>query len=150
MIKMYNPLRQFAFLLGAAFLLIGCSQAAGPTLTAPEALAKAQAAELTLIDIRTPMEWRQTGVAPLALRIDMQNPKGPEGFADKVLTAVQGDKSAPIAIICRTGNRSGYMQQELMARGFSNVYNVSEGMVGSKAGPGWIRRGLPIESCTNC
>jgi hypothetical protein len=37
-----------------------------------------------------------------------------------------------------------------MARGFTNVYNVSEGMAGSKAGPGWIRRGLPIESCKNC
>ena len=150
MTKMYKSLRQLAILLGAAVLFIGCSQAAGPTLTAPEALAKAQAAELTLIDIRTPMEWRQTGVAPLALRINMQDPKGPEGFADSVLTAVRGDKSAPIAIICRTGNRSSYMQQELMARGFTNVYNVSEGMAGSKAGPGWIRRGLPIESCKNC
>lgn len=148
--KMYQYVRQFTLSLGAALLFIGCSQAAGPTLTAPETLDKAQAHELTLIDIRTPMEWRQTGVAPLALRIDMQDPKGPEGFADKVLAAVQGDKSAPIAIICRTGNRTGYMQQELMARGFTNVYNVSEGMAGSKAGPGWIRRGLPIESCKNC
>lgn len=150
MTKTHNPLRQIAVLLGAALLSIGCSRADGPTLSAPEALDKAQAAELTLIDIRTPMEWRQTGVAPFALRIDMQDPQGPEGFADKVLTAVRGDKSAPLAIVCRTGSRSGYMQQELLARGFTNVYNISEGMSGSAAGPGWIRRGLPIVSCKNC
>jgi rhodanese-related sulfurtransferase len=150
MTNRYKHPRQFAILLGAALLFIGCSQAAGPTLTAPEALARAQAGELTLIDIRTPDEWRQTGVAAVARRINMQDPQGPEGFAAKVLAAVQGDKSASIAIICRTGNRSGHMQQELMARGFSNILNVSEGMAGGKAGPGWIQRGLPVESCTNC
>ncbi len=81
--------------LSVAVLLIGCSQPAGPTLTPSETLAKARAGELTLIDIRTPMEWRQTGVAPLARRIDMHDPKGPAGFAEKVLAAVQGDQVGP-------------------------------------------------------
>ena len=42
------------------------------------------------------------------------------------------------------------MQKELEARGFTRVYNVKEGMVGSGAGPGWIKRGLPVEPCKQC
>ncbi|MBK1717123.1 rhodanese-like domain-containing protein [Thiocystis violacea] len=149
---LYRPIRRLAVLIAASFLAIGCSQAAdsGLTLTPEAALAKAQAGEITLVDIRTPGEWRQTGVAPMARRIDMRNPKDPSGFADRVLKEVGGDKSAPIALICRTGNRSGYLQQELRSLGFTNIHNVPEGMAGSKAGPGWIRRGLPVQPCPNC
>jgi len=36
------------------------------------------------------------------------------------------------------------------AQGFTQVYNVKEGMVGSTAGPGWLKRGLPVERCAQC
>ena len=55
--------------------------------------------------------------------------------------------SDPIALICRTGNRTTQVQRYLQGQGFTNVYNVKEGMAGSGAGPGWIKRGLPVESC---
>ncbi|MBK1721466.1 rhodanese-like domain-containing protein [Thiocystis violacea] len=147
---LYKRFSWLTALLAALLLSVGCSEAAGPNLSPEEALAKAQAGEITLIDIRTPPEWRQTGVAPVAQRIDMADPKGPSAFLSKLLDSVGGDKSAPIALICRTGNRSTYLQEQLQSVGFTNVYNVPEGMAGSKAGPGWIRRGLPIQSCTNC
>ncbi len=131
-------------------LLTACLSEAGPTLTAPEANDQARTGALTLIDIRTPEEWRQTGVAAGAVRIEMRNPKGPDGFAEAVLAAVKGDRNAPIALICRTGNRTTYMQKELEARGFTHVYNIKEGMVGSAAGPGWIKRGLPVQACKQC
>jgi rhodanese-related sulfurtransferase len=132
-------------LLSAA-LLAACQTSQGPTLTAPEALTRTQAGELTLVDIRTPKEWRQTGVAEGALRIDMTS----RTFVDDLLGAVDGNKDAPIAIICRTGNRTTYTQRALMERGFSSVYNVKEGMAGSGAGPGWLRRGLPVQRCETC
>ncbi len=137
---MYTGVRWFPVLLAASLLVIGCSRASGPDLTPQAALARAQTGEITLIDIRTPPEWRQTGVAPMAQRIDMRDPRGPAGFANRVLGSVGGDTSAPIVLICRTGNRSSHMQQALQALGFTNLYNVPEGMVGSKAGPGWISR----------
>ena len=143
-------LRTFAVLLATALLAVGCSEAAGPSLSPEEALTKAQAKEITLVDIRTPPEWRQTGVAPVAELIDMADPKGPQAFLEKLLRSVGGDKSAPIALICRTGNRSGYLQEQLQSLGFTNVYNVPEGMAGSSAGPGWIRRGMPIRPCKDC
>jgi rhodanese-related sulfurtransferase len=80
----------------------------------------------------------------------MRNPKGPDGFAEAVLAQVKGNRDAPIALICRTGNRTTYMQKELEARGFTHVYNIKEGMVGSAAGPGWIKRGLPVQACKQC
>lgn len=137
-------------LIVAAVLLAGCLPAAGPTLTTPQAFERTQSGEVTLIDIRTPMEWRQTGVAEGAHLIDMLHPKGPAGFADRVLAEVGGDKSAPIALICRTGNRSGQMQRELMDRGFTNVYNVTGGMVGNPGATGWTTAGLPVQACTRC
>ncbi|EXJ15901.1 rhodanese-like domain-containing protein [Imhoffiella purpurea] len=151
MIKPYRSIRSLSsLLLGVALLFIGCAQAAGPQISPTEALDMANRGELTLIDVRTPIEWRQTGVAPMAHRIDMQDPKGPDGFARHVLDEVGGDKSAPIGLICRTGNRSRYMQQELLSRGFTHVYDVEEGMAGNPNGPGWIRRGLPVQSCSDC
>ncbi len=144
------PLKRQALALFTALLLTACLSEAGPTLTAPEANDQARTGALTLIDIRTPEEWRQTGVAAGAVRIEMRNPKGPDGFAEAVLAEVKGDRNAPIALICRTGNRTTYMQKELEARGFTHVYNIKEGMVGSAAGPGWIKRGLPVQPCKQC
>lgn len=37
------------------------------------------------------------------------------------------------------------MQRVLREAGFTQVYNIKEGMAGSAAGPGWIKRGLPVQ-----
>jgi rhodanese-related sulfurtransferase len=130
--------------------LTGCSAPAGPELSAPAAMAQVESGRLTIVDIRTPQEWRQTGVGKGVQRLDMRHPGGPDGFAAEILERVDGDRSAPIGLICRTGNRSGHMQRFLMDNGFTQVFNVREGMAGSSAGPGWIRRGLPVEPCARC
>ena len=127
-----------------------CSRDSGPTLAAPEAYAQAQAGKLTLIDIRRPDEWRQTGVAKDALQINMAHPQGTAGFVQQVTAELGGDRNAPIGLICRTGNRTTQMQQVLREAGFTQVYNIKEGMAGSAAGPGWIARGLPLQACDRC
>lgn len=137
-------------------LLLGVSLAAcarhepGAEISASEAYQRAQAGELKLVDIRRPDEWRQTGIAQGAIRLDMRQPGGPQGFAEALLREVDGNRDAPVAIICRTGNRTTQLQQALRAQGFTQVYNVREGMAGSAAGPGWIRLGLPVEPCARC
>ena len=125
-----------------------CSRDSGPSLAAPDAYAQAQAGKLTLIDIRRPDEWRQTGVAKDALQINMA--QGDAGFVAQVAAETGGDKNAPIGLICRTGNRTTQMQQVLREAGFTQVYNIKEGMAGSAAGPGWIARGLPLQACDRC
>ena len=139
-----------ASVLTMALTLAACSTESGPTLSAPEAFEKAKAGELTLIDIRRPDEWRQTGVAEGAVRVNMVHPQGVQGFVRQISAEVSGQRDAPIGLICRTGNRTTHMQKALQEAGFTNVYHIPEGMVGSGAGPGWIARGLPVDPCKTC
>lgn len=141
-----NVFLRFQFLLCALLAL----PAAAQQMSATEARDAVQAGQLTLIDIRTPREWQQTGVAPGAVRINMLHPQGATGFLNEVLAKVGGDRTAPIALICRTGNRTTQVQKFLQGQGFTRVYNVREGMAGSSAGPGWIARKLPVDSCASC
>jgi len=141
-----RPFFSLAVLLAALFLAAPVH--AAPDLSAPEALAAAQAGKLKLIDIRTPAEWRETGVAPGAGRVDFY--RGPDVLVPYLLQQVKGDRNAPIALICRTGNRTTQAQKYLQSIGFTQVYNVKEGMKGSAAGPGWLKRGLPVAPCAAC
>jgi rhodanese-related sulfurtransferase len=117
------------------------SQADSSVLTAPEAYAAMQAGELILVDVRRPEEWQMTGIAEGAVPLDMRR----RDFLVELDRLSGPDRDVPIAIICRTGNRTGYLMSELVPRGFANVRNVSEGMMGSQAGKGWLAHGLPIE-----
>ena len=115
-----SPLRRLChrILVLAAVLLPALSSpaSAAPAEISPdEALARAKAGELTLVDVRSPREWRETGVAAGALRLDMNQPDGADGFVKAVLERVGGDRNAPLAFICRTGNRSGQVQRLLAA-----------------------------------
>lgn len=111
---------------------------------APEAaLAEAQAGERLLIDLRTPAEWRRTGVAAAATTLDFNASGGGDSFVGQVLALVDGDRSHPIALICARGNRSGRAWRLLHEAGFRDVKDVAEGMLGNDLGPGWLGRGLP-------
>jgi len=150
MVITMKHMTRFAVALLISLAVVPVVRASGDILSAPEALAAAEAGQLTIIDIRTPPEWRQTGVAKGVALIDMQHPGGAQGFTAALLQKVGGDKNAPIALICRTGNRTTMVQRYLESQGFTRVYNIKEGMAGSAAGPGWLRRGLPVESCGQC
>jgi rhodanese-related sulfurtransferase len=105
---------------------------------------------VTLIDVRTPQEWRRTGIAAGAKRADILDRDGIEGFIGAVLAAVEGDRRRPVALICARGFRSTRAQALLHKRGFATVYNVREGMLGRDGAKGWIAAGLPLEPCPAC
>lgn len=138
----------FSSVLSVALGVGGCGAEAGLQLSAPEAEQALARHELTLIDIRTPQEWRETGIAAGAIPITMHQDE--QAFVAAVLRAVNGNRDAPLGLICRTGNRSAFIQQVLRNAGFTRVYDISEGMAGSRAGPGWVRRGLPVVPCPPC
>ena len=140
--------RQLPLLLCAALIFAAPISRAEPDMPAPAAYAAAQAGKLMLIDIRTPEEWRHTGIVPGAGRVDFY--RGPQVLLQSVLQMTNGDKTAPIALICHVGVRTTHAQQFLQKQGFTQVYNIKEGMAGSAAGPGWLKRGLPVESCRQC
>lgn len=119
-------------------------------VTAAQAYASGQAGQRMIIDVRTPAEWRQTGMPAGSTAVSLHQADGLDGFLQGVLDAVDGDRAAPIAVICRTGNRSRIAHAFLVEHGFTNVQDVSEGMVGGSNGPGWLSRGLPVEACVQC
>ncbi|MHB1083439.1 MAG: rhodanese-like domain-containing protein [Thiobacillus sp.] len=134
--------------LVAALILAmnACSTSIDSTLTAPDAYAMAQSGNLTLIDVQRPDEWRDTGIAQGAIHIDMTSTQGAAGFVQQTIDKLNGNMHEPIGLISQAGNRSENAQQTLHSAGFTHVYNIKEGMLGSSAGPGWIARGLPVET----
>ena len=112
----------------------------GDQLTVAEAHTQALSGDILLVDIRTPKEWRATGIGEAAAPLDMRR----EDFVQALTQLVKGDLAAPVALICARGVRSARLSNQLTEAGFSNIIDVPEGMLGSAAGPGWVRAGLPV------
>lgn len=136
-------------MLTRRFLLAGFAFAALPLplqaqqsdlMSADEVHRLAASGEIVLIDVRTPQEWKTTGVAENAHTIAMQDP----ALGNKLASVTGGDIDRPIALICATGIRSGRVASVMARAGYTKVYSVDEGMHGSASGPGWLRRGLPL------
>ena len=113
---------------------------AGEAIDAPTAHEYAMDNKITLIDIRRPDEWKKTGSGEGANRLDMRR----DDFIAELDKITGGDRSKPVALICARGVRSARMTNRLNDAGFTNIIDVPEGMLGSASGPGWIKRGLPL------
>lgn len=111
-----------------------------PRLSVAEAFSAAGAGSITLVDIRTPREWRSTGVPVGSVQIDMRR----DDFTEALSRALGGNRAAPVALICARGVRSARMVRRMAEAGFSQIMDVPEGMLGSGAGPGWIAGNLPV------
>lgn len=112
------------------------------TLSTPDAHGAAVSGDIILVDIRRPDEWQRTGIGEGAVPIDMRR----KDFTDVLLTKTGGRTDTPVALICARGVRSRNMTRRLTEAGFTNIIDVPEGMLGSGAGPGWLKRGLPTVS----
>jgi rhodanese-related sulfurtransferase len=88
-----------------------------------------QAAGALLVDVRQPDEW-STGHAPNARLI-------PLGSLPSRLSEIPRDQE--VLLICRSGNRSGSAQRQLLQLGYEQVFNVSGGM------NAWAGAGLPVD-----
>jgi rhodanese-related sulfurtransferase len=86
--------------------------------------------EIQLVDCREPYEWeagRVVGSVHIPLNAIMAG-----GGADL-------DKERPVAVICRSGNRSELATMMFQARGYE-AHNVEGGI------EAWAAEGLPIEA----
>ena len=132
--------------LGAAVYAQGLlkPQDLGTVMSPAEAHAQASAGKIVLIDVRTPQEWRETGVPASAHAVTMH--QDGKAFLEALAKLTGGDRNRPVAIICRTGNRTTALQGQLKQIGFTNILNVAEGVAGGRNGPGWQRSGLPMRA----
>ncbi|MEL6168671.1 MAG: rhodanese-like domain-containing protein [Pseudomonadota bacterium] len=110
-------------------------------IAADAAHAQAAAGEIWIIDIRRPDEWARTGTPEGAIPLDMRR----DDFLQALATATAADPDRPVALICARGVRSHRLTQRLQDAGIAPVLDISEGMLGSSAGPGWLDRGLPTD-----
>lgn len=114
--------------------------ASGDILSVDDAFAQAQREEIILVDIRSQDEWVETGVASVARPVSMHD----QEFLSEIRTIAREADGRPIALICATGGRTAWLMTALSHHGITNLVDVSEGMMGSSAGPGWLRAGLPV------
>lgn len=132
-------------LVGLVLALGALHASADHSIPAPDGYAVAQNDETVFIDIRRPEEWHETGVAEGAELLSLEkHPQGPQGFLRDLIALADGDPTQSITLICRTGNRTGMLQEILQESGFTNVHHIGEGMMGSDDGPGWLDRELPV------
>jgi rhodanese-related sulfurtransferase len=125
-------------------------ESGGQVIAADRAMQLAAADEMVLVDVRSPQEWRQTGVPAGARMVTIHQPDGLIGFLKEMNDTLGADHSRPIALICARGNRSTLASSALAEAGYTQIYNIREGMLGSPDGPGWLARGLPTEPCGQC
>lgn len=86
-----------------------------------------------LIDVRTVEEYERLH-APEVKRVILHTD------ITRTPDLLPADKSTPIYLICRSGNRSGKAAKLLMDVGFTEVFNVTGGMLS------WLEHGFPVES----
>ncbi len=114
------------------------AQPAVRPLPAQEAVRRAAAGEITLIDVRDHNEVAQSGKAKGAIHIPLfmlntkADPRHPEFHP-----ALSTDK--PVAVYCASGARSQMAGQALAQFGFSEVYNLG-GLFHWQAAGGAIER----------
>lgn len=137
-------------LLSAALIVASASARASERMNAAEAAERLAAGSLTLFDVRSPAEWKATGLPKGALAVSVHGPGGYDGFGAEVVRLTGGDRGRPIALICARGGRSGRAQEMLKRLGYTQVFDVIEGVEGRAGQPGWLARGLPVRPCTEC
>jgi rhodanese-related sulfurtransferase len=97
---------------------------------------------LTLVDVRTPGEWQQTGVvegSQLVMLVDEAGRSDPEEWKKQM--AAVSDPTQPVILICRSGNRSNVGAKILGQQNpYRKIYNVREGI------NGWLRAAEPVVS----
>ena len=121
----------------AALLLGGCSKP--PYAQVDSAGLKALLEQgVPLYDVRRPEEWHKTGVVAGSRTLTFVDASGrlnPD-FLPRFSAEVPQD--APVALICRTGNRTDALARELVAQGYTRVYTVQGGITR------WLGDGHPV------
>ncbi|MCF6309044.1 MAG: rhodanese-like domain-containing protein [Sulfurimonas sp.] len=109
------------------FLILAVSVFA--TITNEEASQKLIDSITPIVDIRTPGEWKETGLLKRAIPIMLFDEKGNydlKVFLDKLNKVV--DTTKPFAIICRTGSRTKILAEFLSKKLKYKVINLKSGM----------------------
>jgi rhodanese-related sulfurtransferase len=135
--------RVFILGLAASPIALGSSRLHAQARTiwsAVEAYDALLADSARVIDVRSREEWLETGVGARILAISMHEDR----FPDRLFAAKAMAGSRDVGLICATGGRSATLLRALRQAGYEGYVDISEGMLGSRRGPGWLAAGLPV------
>ena len=93
-------------------------------------LPELQAQGAVVVDVRTPAEWRDTGIIKGSIRITYMDNEGrvdKKAFMEAIEANVKS-KDDLIVLVCRTGVRSKKAASWLAKEGYSNIYNKTHGI----------------------
>tara|TARA_B100000214_G_scaffold374321_1_gene356734 strand:- start:5600 stop:6034 length:435 start_codon:yes stop_codon:yes gene_type:complete len=135
-------------ILIAISLFIICFSSVANELSAINA-SKEMNNNLIIIDVRNKEEWKETGIIPNSILIQMLSSGRTirKEYITELLATLGEDKDIKAAIICHSGGRSSATVELLKDEGYNNIFNISEGMVGNGNTTGWINRNLPLITC---
>ena len=102
---------------------------------------KLQKEGLSVIDIRTEGEWKDTGIIKGAHKMTFFSEQGQPLLADFFfdLGLLVEDKTTPFIIYCAHASRTASLGQGLIQMGFENVYELKGGIEN-----GWIKAGEKV------
>lgn len=114
-----------------------------------------------LVDVRSSLEYTHVGHPVGSLHVPLMEPPDWQpvpDFTARVRAALEERhkdrqaESLPLLLICRSGRRSQAAGELLLADGFTEVYNISDGFEGDLDGlkhrsaiNGWRHHNLPWE-----
>ena len=94
---------------------------------------------VTLIDIRRPDEWKQTGTIAGSKRITFFNGRGQVNQDATPKFEAVAPNTKPVILMCLTGNRTRAAAQMISQHlGYQVVYNVERGITH------WVAKGYPV------
>ena len=110
--------------------------------SADEAYDALAADRARVIDVRSREEWLETGIGAGVWPISMHEDR----FQSRLFAAKSLAGSRNVGLICATGGRSASLLHALRLARYDGYVDISEGMLGSRRGPGWIAARLPVIS----
>ena len=125
-------LRGFVAAFACLFLLVAV-QVSAKDINVKDAAALVQNPPqgLTIVDVRTPTEFREGHIAG-AVNMDFFGAT----FDSQILTL---PKDKPILLYCRTGNRSAGAYDAMTKEGITNILHMNQGITA------WQQDGLPVQ-----
>jgi rhodanese-related sulfurtransferase len=141
-----RPVLRHVTIFTVFFILVAAQPAlAAEVVSVKDSYERAARNEITLVDVRHPNEWRESGIPRGAKPISFRDPEGVAGFVNQVRDAVDGKLDRPVSLIANRSGRSTRAQWALEEFGFTNILNVREGVKGNVIdGWGWLCEKLPM------
>jgi rhodanese-related sulfurtransferase len=131
-----------------AMTLLSAPSFGGETLgITPDELETLRAQGVPVVDVRTPEEWRKTGIIEGSKPLMFFDSKGGYDAAAwmRRFKTIAPDAAKPVVLVCRAGNRSATVGKMLtQEQGYKRVYHLEKGL------QAWMAEGHKLVPCEGC